>query len=245
MGWLGRQGVVLFCALTISGVARATPTDTGAAPSDSGPVPQARPRRFQPALAFRGGAEWGRLWVPLAVEGGYVRPDGSASVSFYDMSPERQLIAGRLEIGAASQLPRQNGLFGRVGMVFGSSPVEAQSLVVAGVPLEYLSQQMFFAFTGGAEVQLLRRMLGLGFDFGWAASWDPTQPTFSSELGLVRHSSSGPYWRLSVMARLPSKGMFGAGIFASVDTYLTRDPSSLGANSRASLGAFLELDGSR
>jgi len=217
-----------------------------AAPPDTGTKPEPKARALGPALAFRGGAEWGMLWAPLVVEGDYVRSDGSASVNFYETSPERQLIAGRLEIGAASRLPRQNGLFGRVGMVFGSSPVETQSLVVAGVPIEYPSQQMFFAFTGGAEVQVLRRMLGLGFDFGWAASWDPTRPTFSDEpeLVLVRHSSSGPYWRIAATARLPSKGLVGVGLFVAVDTYLTWD-NSLGANSRASLGAFFELDGSR
>jgi hypothetical protein len=223
--------------LTYCGVAHAAPTDART-------KPESPPRTRKPALAFRGGAEWGTIHAPLAVAGDYVRPDGSASVNFYDWSPARQLIAGRLEIGPTIQLPRGNGLFGRVGMAFGSSPVETQSLVVAGVPLEYPSHQMFFAFTGGAEVQLLRRMLGLGFDFGWAASWDPTRPSFTNELELVRHSSSGPYWRLAATARLPSKGLFGVGLFVAVDTYLTWD-NSLGANSRASLGAFIELDGSR
>jgi hypothetical protein len=236
MGWLTRQGFGLLLALLDASSAEAAPKET---------EPLARASDLQPVLAVRGGAEWGVLWAPIAVAGHYLSPDGSAHVSFYEPGTQRELIAGRLEVGAAGRLPRRMGLFGRVGMVLGSSPVETQSRTVAGVRLEYPSQQMFFAFTGGAEVQLIERMLGLGFDFGWAGSWDPTRPTNAGELELIRHSSSGPYVRLSAMGRLPSKGLFGVGIFVAIDSYLTRDPSSLGANSRASVGAFFELDASR
>jgi len=251
MGWLIRQGFLLAMLLCASraGAAPHAPVDAGAsdagAPKDAGTDPVEGPGHFQPVLAFRGGAEWGTLWAPNLVQGEYVRPDGSAHVSFYEPGPaSRELVGGRMEVGAAMRLPHEQGLFGHVSMALGGSAIETQSVTVAGVSLQYPSQQMFFAFAGGAEFQFEERVFGVGFDVGYAATWDPGRVTVSG-FELVKYGSSGPYGRLSTTARLPWKSLVGVVLYAALDGYLIMNNWTLGAHGRMSIGACFELDGSR
>lgn len=239
MGWLSRQGFGLVCVLSCAGVARATPNDEGTAETPKG-------RYTEPRLAMRGGAEWGVLSAPIPLDGEYRRPDGTANATFYEPGTSRELIAGRLEAGAATQLSHGLGLVARGGVVFGSSPLETRSTTVAGVQMEYGSQQMFFALAGGMEFQFLERALGVGLDLGWAGTWDPGRPTTPVGLELTRYFTSGPYVRFSAMARLPWRTPIGLGLYAAFDTYLTYGGGvDFRAQTRTSVGAFFELDGSR
>jgi hypothetical protein len=206
----------------------------------------AEPEKARPGFAARAGAEWGILSAPIDTYGRYLRPDGSANVSFYETGTDRDLIAGRLEVGAAIPIVDGGGLFPRGGLVLGSSPSQARSVVVAGVPLAYVSQPMFFALAAGLEIQFARRVLGVGVDLGWASSWDGGGPVTPAELQLTRHGRSGPYFRFAATARLPWSRPYGLGLYAAAEVYLISDaPWSPKAHSRTAVGAFFEWDTSR
>jgi hypothetical protein len=232
-GWLGRGMLgVLFYA----GALRAEPNDS---------APEAALRPAWSQFTARLGAEWGILSAPVDTRGHYLRPDGSANVSFYEAGADRELIAGRLEFGAATRMAHGFGLLGRSSVVLGSSPAEARSVVVAGLPLDYTSQPMFFALSGGVELQFARRVLGVGIDLGWAGTWDAGGPVTPAELELARAGTSGPYFRFSALARLPWSKPYGLGLYAAFDGYLTGPWGGIVANDRTSVGAFFEWDGSR
>lgn len=231
------------CALAALVLGAPAAAQAPARDEGSGATPE--PKRTTRTPVVRLGAEWGTLSAPIDTAGRYRRPDGSASVTFRNDGTDRELIAGRFEVGAVSRLTTSARILARGSVVFGSSLVERQSLTVAGVPIAYDDQQMFFSLAGGVEFQFAKRALGLGLDFGWAGTWAAGQTVTPLELELARDSSSGPYGRFSVLGRIPSNSPYGAVLFAAVDGYLLTEAWGPSANGRWSFGALFEWDASR